>query len=167
MPCLLVEQPVFFVYTVAIFSWLKHIWKLGFLQFYYYYCKKSQMESEIEPVTNMLEIKPGNSLDLMSYEHVNPHYRSCAVGWDLSKPAMHCKNLVQPCCKQSVCSPSQRRIDLTRSSNNTTKTLSDGPASGVYLSFCEGLQTVWFVGGLHQKKFRKEQRGREMSRKIY
>jgi hypothetical protein len=81
MPCLLVEQPVFFGLYRSFFFWLKHIWKLGFLQFYYYYCKKSQMESDIEPVSYMLEIKPGNSLDLVSYEHVNPHYcRVLSVG---------------------------------------------------------------------------------------
>jgi hypothetical protein len=34
--------------------------------------------------------------------------------------------------------------------NNTTKTLSGGPAGGAYLPFCEGLQTAWFAAGLQQ-----------------
>jgi hypothetical protein len=36
----------------------------------------------------------------------------------------------------------KRRIDPTRSNNNTTKMLFAGPAGGVYLPFCEGLQTT-------------------------
>jgi hypothetical protein len=36
----------------------------------------------------------------------------------------------------------KRRIDPTRSNNNTTKTLSAGPTGGVYPPFCEGLQTT-------------------------
>jgi hypothetical protein len=36
----------------------------------------------------------------------------------------------------------KRRIDPTRSNNNTTKTLSAGPVGGVYPPFCEGLQTT-------------------------
>jgi hypothetical protein len=40
--------------------------------------------------------------------------------------------LVQLAANQNVCSPSQKmRIDPTRSSNNTTKTLFGGPAGGV------------------------------------
>jgi hypothetical protein len=34
--------------------------------------------------------------------------------------------------------------------NNTTKTLSGGPAGGVYPHFCEGLQTAWFAARLQQ-----------------
>jgi hypothetical protein len=34
--------------------------------------------------------------------------------------------------------------------NNTTKTLSDGPAGGAYPHFCEGLQTAWFAARLQQ-----------------
>jgi hypothetical protein len=34
--------------------------------------------------------------------------------------------------------------------NNTTKTLSGGPAGGAYSPFCEGLQTAWFAAGLQQ-----------------
>jgi hypothetical protein len=34
--------------------------------------------------------------------------------------------------------------------NNTTKTLSGGPAGGAYPPFCEGLQTAWFAAGLQQ-----------------
>jgi hypothetical protein len=34
--------------------------------------------------------------------------------------------------------------------NNTTKTLSGGPAGGAYPPFCEGLQTAWFAVGLQQ-----------------
>jgi hypothetical protein len=50
------------------------------------------------------------------------------------------KNLVQHCCKPECLQPlTKRRIDPTRSNNNTTKTLSSGPASGVYPPFCEGL----------------------------
>jgi hypothetical protein len=32
--------------------------------------------------------------------------------------------------------------------NNTTKTLSGGPAGGVYPPFCGRLQTAWFAAGL-------------------
>jgi hypothetical protein len=39
------------------------------------------------------------------------------------------------------------RIDPTC---NTTKTLSGGPAGGVYPHFCEGLQTAWFAARLQQ-----------------
>jgi hypothetical protein len=53
------------------------------------------------------------------------------------------KNLVQHCCKSECLQPlTKRRIDPTRSNNNTTKTLSAGPAGGVYPPFCEGLQTT-------------------------
>jgi hypothetical protein len=34
--------------------------------------------------------------------------------------------------------------------NNTTKTLSGGPAGEAYPPFCEGLQTAWFAAGLQQ-----------------
>lgn len=34
--------------------------------------------------------------------------------------------------------------------NNTTKTLSDGPAGGAYPHFCEWLQIAWFAPGLQQ-----------------
>jgi hypothetical protein len=53
------------------------------------------------------------------------------------------KNLVQHCCKLECLQPlTKRRIDPTRSNNNTTKTLSARPAGGVYPPFCEGLQTT-------------------------
>jgi hypothetical protein len=53
------------------------------------------------------------------------------------------KNLVQHCCKPECLQHlTKRRIDPTRSNNNTTKTLSAGPAGGVYPPFCEGLQTT-------------------------
>jgi hypothetical protein len=43
-------------------------------------------------------------------------------------------------CKPGCLLPlTQKRIDLTCSSNNTTKILSSGPAGGVNLPFCEGL----------------------------
>jgi hypothetical protein len=50
------------------------------------------------------------------------------------------KNLVQHCCKpECLQTLTKRGFDPTRSNNNTTKTLSSGPASGVYPPFCEGL----------------------------
>jgi hypothetical protein len=59
----------------------------------------------------------------------------CTLYWE--------KNLVQHCCKPECLQPlTKRRIDPTRSNNNTTKTLSAGPAGGVYPPFCEGLQTT-------------------------
>jgi hypothetical protein len=53
--------------------------------------------------------------------------------------AMHGgKNFGAAGCKPECLQPlTKRRIDPTRSSNNTTKTLPDGPAGGVYPSFCE------------------------------
>jgi hypothetical protein len=39
--------------------------------------------------------------------------------------------------------------------NNTTKTLSGGPAGGAYPHFCEGLQTDWFAARLQQIFFRQ------------
>jgi hypothetical protein len=43
--------------------------------------------------------------------------------------------------------------------NNTNKTLSGGPAGGVYPPFCEGLQTAWFAAGLQQIFFRRSSVG--------
>jgi hypothetical protein len=67
------------------------------------------------------------------------------------------KNLLQPGLLQVNCKPeclqplTKKRTDLTRSSNNTTKTLLGRPIGGVYPSFCDGLQTFWFAVGLQQK----------------
>lgn len=41
-------------------------------------------------------------------------------------------------------------------SNNTTKTLSGETVGGVYTTFCERLQTLWFAAVLHQIFFPME-----------
>lgn len=46
--------------------------------------------------------------------------------------------------------PHKKEDRPTHSSNNTTKTLSDGPTGKVYILFCVGLQTFWSASGLHQ-----------------
>jgi hypothetical protein len=70
-----------------------------------------------------------------------PDHRS-AAGTHLG-PSGAEKNLVQHCCKSECLQPLTKwRIDPTRSNNNITKTLSAGPAGGVYTPFCEGLQTT-------------------------
>jgi hypothetical protein len=59
------------------------------------------------------------------------------------------KNLVQAGCKTECLQPlTKMRIDLTRSSNNIIKTLSDRPGGGVYLSFQWGIS---FFSGVTKK----------------
>jgi hypothetical protein len=49
------------------------------------------------------------------------------------------KKLLQPGCKPRCLQLlTKKRIDPTRSSNNTTKMLPSGPAGGIYSLFCEG-----------------------------